>query len=106
MPQSIRTVSTRVASAFRKTVAAVALNRNITLPPVGTHLSKTKRIHGRTEVRVLHGFSDGLKTQKTVGELRAHLACHLSIAGRLLQPTEILIFGQNKKTLNGHRLIF
>ena len=101
MPQSIRKVSTRVVGAFPETVAAVALGRNTTLPPVGTHLRNTKRVHGRTEVRVLQGFTDGLKEPKTVNDLRAHLACHLRIGGRPLQPAEILIFGQDNKTLHG-----
>jgi hypothetical protein len=107
MPMSIQRVSTRVVDTFEPSVTLVAVGRNTTPPRVGTHLRRTKRIHGRTQVRVLRGFSDGLDPcrLRTVNDLRAHLASHLLIEGRSIHPSEILVFGPDNKTLHGRRHI-
>lgn len=103
MPQSIRAVSTRVAKAFDETIGTVAVNQNQSLPPTGTHLRKTKRVHGRTQVRVLRGFSEGLRNGglTTVHDLRVHVTRYLRLDGRPLRPSQILVFGQDNRTLHG-----
>jgi hypothetical protein len=107
MPMSIQRISARVAEKFEPSVTLVALNRNMTPPRVGTHLRHVKRIHARSMVRVMRGFSDGLDPRKlrTVNDLRTHLASHLVIHGRSIKPTEILIFGPTNKTMHGGRYI-
>ena len=103
MPKTIWRFSTLVSKGFE--ISAVAIGRNATLPPVGTHWRNVNRIHGRTEVKVLLGFRDGLRNVRTAGDLRDHIACYLRLADLLIPPSRVLIFGHNHKTLHGRQHI-
>jgi len=100
MPTSFSNVAHQVSMAYAGLVS-VALNRNATMPPVGTHMRKTRRIDARTHVRRLRGFSRNLSQTKTVNDLRKHIAAHIQVHGRLLQASEVMIFGHDHKTLHG-----
>jgi hypothetical protein len=105
MRKSISELSSTVTSEFGAKIGFIGLSSVATAPKVGTHFRYTKRINGKTVVEVRHDFLGDLSRQGSVNELKSFLARHIRIDGQRVDPSRILIFGPDRRTLHGKRHI-